>query len=245
MKLKLKLKIGAIVLLALGTLISCDDDEDVVVVRYVYASDDAEEILATSIAYNSYGFVASLQQTSEEIQEGICEETITNSDSFSGANYYGNINYEYSYDETYTNYCSPESYVAYNLDALQQFETYNSEFEHTIGLEYTVTGIEAASDDEFYEGIYARNGSWQALYDEDLRYTFELAINYEEVTVSKSSHKIYEGIATFTLEQVYEDAGVVYTYQGTLEFLNEDEAKVTYDNGDSFIINLNNVSLSS
>ncbi|WP_281752325.1 hypothetical protein [Neptunitalea chrysea] len=235
----------AILVLMLGILSSCQDDDDVVIVRYVYAYEDAEEILAESIAYGSYGFVANLRQASEEIQTNTCEQSINNSDSFSDTNLWGSVTYDYMYTEEYTNYCNPEAYVTYDLEATQNLGAYNYDFEHDISLNFQVTGLDVSSDSEYYLGDYDRSGEWKALYDDDLRYTFILDIDFENLSVSKSSNKIYAGEANFVLEQVYNAPGLVYTYSGSIEFLSENEAKVTYDNGESFIIYLNNISLSN
>ncbi|WP_458627228.1 hypothetical protein [Winogradskyella sp. PC D3.3] len=66
-----------------------------------------------------------------------------------------------------------------------------------------------------------------------------------DVLLFKTTGKITSGTSTFTLIQEYSYNNQIYTYVGTVEFLNEDEAKVTFDDGSVFYVNTNNLSISN
>jgi len=222
---------------------SCDDDDDIIVITRYYAYEDAEEAVAVSLAYSTYGMVANMNWASTEIQENNeCGVVYQDNDTFYDETITGYISYEYNYQEEYIWSCGPEVSVDYDLNATQQMKSLRFDYDHNIDLTFDISGLEETSSDETYVGSYQREGEWESNFNgETYRFTFASDIN--GVLVSKESNKIYSGTVNFTLEQTYSYSNVTYTYEGTVEFLNENQAKVTFDGGEIFYVNLDNISI--
>lgn len=223
---------------------SCDNDDDKVI--YVYSYEDAQEAIAISLAYDSYGLVANFDKVSNEIEVNdecdiLYEESDTEEGDFTAS---GLSTYVYNYNEAYTKYCDPDLYVNYTLTAEQVIEAVRISTTHSISVDFTTTGLEDTSENEIYNGTYNRNGGWETVYSEET-YNFNYESTVEDILVSKATGKIVSGTSTFTLVQEYSYDNLTYTYAGVVEFLNEDEAKVTFDDGNEFYVNINNLSISN
>lgn len=225
---------------------SCDDDGEVIYIDPAYAYADAQEAVAISLAYSSYGLIANMEQASSEIQEiSACDQLYQNTETIHHETEPGNISYEwgsYTYQEEYIMSCDHPS-VDYDLTATVILDAVRASYEHSITVGFTVTGLDDESTDEIYDGAYKRTGYWEAnYYDDDYRVTFDSQV--ADAHVSKQSHKIYSGTVTFTLVESYSNPeDIDYTYNGTVEFLNEDEAKVVFDDGSEFNVDLHNISI--
>lgn len=236
--LPLKVLTGFSLLLVLG-LASCEDDDDVIVI--IDREEDAQELMAYILSYDTYGLVAHFDRIGEIVEEeSDCGETTVNEDSESGS--YNLYDYEYDLTETYTLNCEPILSVTYDLIGLQTIEAENFGALHEIVLAFTTTGLEESSMEEVYNGAYGRTGSWQSEVN-DNGYSFEYDSSLTDVEVARETNQIQSGTGTFTLVQTYDADDTVYTYTGTLEFLNADEVEVTYDNGESYVVDISNVSI--
>jgi len=242
--MKTRLLMSMVVMGLFPAIQSCDDDDDVIYIDPVYAYSDAQEAIAISLAYSSYGLVANMEQASDEIQDiSTCGELYQNTETVHNETEPGYISYDYAYTEEYLMSCDNPA-VDYDLTATETLEAVRASYEHSITVSFTVTGLADESADEIYNGAYKRTGYWDAnYYDDDYRFTFDSQI--ADAYLSKQSGKIYSGTMTFTLVESYESSNLDYTYKGTVEFLNEDEAKVVFDDGSEFLVDLNNISISS
>ncbi|QGY44626.1 hypothetical protein GM418_13420 [Maribellus comscasis] len=223
---------------------SCEDDDDeVIYFDRSYASEDAEKIVALSLSYSSYGMVAVMNQISNEIQEiSECDSIYEYQDTIQGETDSENISYEYIYNETYKLNCGTVDSVQFSSTASQTFDAPRYSYDHELAIDFDVTGLENESESETFNGLYNRTGWWeQGYYNQDYYFDFECEVL--DAAVDKETDKIYAGTAEFTLVESYRFANVEFTYKGTVEFQSEDEAKVTFDNGDTFYIDLNNISL--
>jgi len=239
MKTKLLISMAAAGLLSV--MQGCDDG-DVIYIDPIYAYSDAEEAVAISLAYSSYGLVANMNQASSEIQEiSTCDQLYQNSDTTYNETKPGYISYEYIYKEEYLMSCDNPS-VSYDLTATETLEAVRASYNHGITVNFEITGLEDESADEIYNGAYKRTGSWDAnYYDDDYKFTFDSQV--ADVHLAKQTGKIYSGTVTFTLVESYESSNLDYTYNGTVEFLDEDQAKVVFDDGNEFYVDLNNMSI--
>ncbi|WP_318342838.1 hypothetical protein [Flagellimonas baculiformis] len=227
----------------MATLQGCEDDDDVIIITRNYAYEDAEEAIAVSLSYGTYGVVANMNRASEEIQENNdCDVLYQETDSFHDQTYSGYISYEYEYQEEYIWSCEPNSTVDYSLSASQHLEAVRANYEHEIALDFDITGLDEGSEAEAYGGTYDRTGEWESNYNQET-YSFEFNSTLIETLVSKDSNKIYAGTATFTLVQDYSYSNVSYTYQGTVEFVSDEEARVEFDSGEVFYVDLGNISI--
>ena len=208
-----------------------------------YATEDAEKIVALSLSYSSYGMVAVMNQVSNEIQEiSECDSTYEYTDTIQGETGSGNISYEYICNEMYKLNCGTNESVQFSSTASQTFNAPHYSYDHDLVIDFDVAGLEEESTSETFNGIYNRSGWWeQGYYNQDYYFDFECEILNAEV--SKESNKIYAGTSEFVLVESYRFANLEFTYKGTVEFQNEDEAKVIFDNGDTFYVDLNNISL--
>ncbi|MEH6682590.1 MAG: hypothetical protein V7724_18760 [Sediminicola sp.] len=247
MKTKTRVRWGIIFsLLFTATLLttSCEDDDDGVLVIYSY--EDAQEAIAISLAYESYGLVANFDKVSEEIEgnhecEVLNEESESETGDFTAS---GLTTYVYDYTESFTKYCDPDLYVSYDLLAEQTIESVRISKTHTIHVDFITTGLEDSSENEIYNGAYTRNGGWETVYSNE-NYDFTYESDVVDVQVSKETGKIVSGTSTFTLTEEYSYNNLTYTYTGIVKFIDEDKAKITFDSGEVFYVNTNNLSISN
>lgn len=243
MKRILLLSMMLLSLLVLALLQSCDEDDDVILITRYYAYEDAEEAIAVSLSYATYGMVANMNRASNEIQGNTdCDVPFEDASTFYDETITGYISYEYAYHENYVWTCGPETTVDYTLTATQYLDAVRYDYDHEIALDFQISGLEDESPNEVYEGAYNRTGEWESGYNEET-YAFDFDSEISEALVSKESNKIYSGTATFSLVQSYSYSNITYTYKGIVEFINEDEAKVEFDSGEVFYVNLNNISI--
>lgn len=237
------LSICSLLLMLMATLQGCEDDDDVIIITRNYAYEDAEEAIAVSLSYGTYGMVANMNRASEEIQENNdCDVLYQETDSFYDQTYSGYIGYEYEYQEEYIWSCEPNSTVDYSLSATQHLESVRANYDHEIALDFNIAGLDDEHEAEAYGGTYDRTGEWESNYNQE-SYSFEFNSVLIETLVSKDSNKIYAGTATFTLVQDYSYSNVSYTYQGTVEFVSDEEARVEFDSGEVFYVDLGNISI--
>lgn len=239
----LMVSVSCLFTIAIGLLQGCDDDDDVLLITRHYAYTDAEEIIAISLSYSTYGMVANMNRVSEEIQEDHdCNVLYEENDSFSTETFTGYIGYEYNYEEAFIWTCEPDTEVDYDLSAVQAFESVRYDYTHNIELDLNISGLDDTDPDEIYQGIYDRKGEWESNYNEET-YSFVFESDIIETMVSKDSNKIYAGYANFYLSQTYSYSNITYSYEGSVEFIDENEARVEFDNGEVFYVDLNNISI--
>lgn len=231
---------GLSLLILLG-LTSCEDDNVIVVIDPDLSELDAQELMAVILSYDTYGLVAQFDQIGKAVEDlSECGETTENTETETGG--YNRYDYEYTYTEIYTLNCEPERSVIYDLSGRQDIDALNYDAVHDILTAFTTTGLEESSADEIHNGTYGRGGSWQS-DNSDAGYDFEYDSTLFDVRVSKETHQIQSGTGTFTLIQNYKGSGEQYTYTGTIVFLNAAQAEVTFEDGESFIVDLGNVSI--
>lgn len=220
---------------------SCEDDDDVIVIDPNLAEDDVEELMAILLSYDAYGLVAHFEHIGDEIEDiSDCDETVTNTEVESGD--FNRYDYEYTFTEEYTLFCGAQQSLSYSLTGEQEIDALNYDTIHLIGLDFTTTGLEDGSSVEVYNGTYNTSGDWESnITDEGYDFVYDSTIT--DVEVAKDNNKIVSGVSIFSLEQTYSRDNLTYTYSGTITFLNENEAEVTFEDGETFIVDLNNVSI--
>lgn len=226
-------------------LLSCNDDDDDTIVIEIPSLQDAQEVVAISLAYDSYGLTAHFEEMSQTINEANeCGVLNENNDSGSGDWDSDSITYTYSINEEFTKFCDPALLIEYSSTAAQELDAPRFSGTHTINTEFTVTGLEEEVENEEYTGFYNKVGIYESGNDEQF-YEFSYKSDLSNILVSKELGKIISGNVIFTLEQEYDYNDLTYTYMGSVEFLNENEARVEFETGEEFIVDLNNVSISN
>ena len=242
--LKLNTILKSIALILAFTALSCYDDDTTIIIDRDLASKDAEELIAISLSYDTYGLVAHFDHIGQEI-ENISECDVTNTDTqIETGNINSNYDYIYTFTEVFTLYCEPELYLEYALEGDLEFDAYNFEEIQQININFTTTGLEDISDEEIYNGNYNTTGEMQSDFNNNT-YEYSYDSTIFDIRVNKESNKIVSGSVTFSLVQTYSRNNLTYTYNGTIEFLNENAAEVTFDNGEVFVVDINNVSISN
>ena len=219
---------------------SCDTNDDEVVV-VVISEERAAEIIASSLAYNTYGLASVVNYVSNEIsQELECGEQAENN----GTNTFSSsfVQYTYTFDETFSRTCTDTEQVNYDFTALQDIDAFYFTSRQDVEGGFVVTGLEESAPSELFNGNYQREGDWFSKVFEDSLDVL-LNINFNELNVSKDTYFITSGISDFSLDVDYSETDESTSFRGTVTFLNEDEARIDFENGDSFLLNLNDGSI--
>ncbi|WP_130857956.1 hypothetical protein [Olivibacter jilunii] len=240
MKIKILL-IGSLFMSSL-MLNACDDEVNTVVIDPDDAYLDAQNAIAVSLAYHTYGMVANMTLAGNLMVDRLtCDKIYSHSDTVQGDSRFHYGDYTYYYSEKYQVPCSNTGLVEYFLEANEEFAGQRL-YEHDIALKFSISGTNSEADDQVYNGDYRRSGSLYAVNSyKSYHFTFECDLH--DVHLSKDTDKIYKGTTDFTLTKNYEGSKLMYTYHGKVEFMNEQEAKVIFDDGGIFTINLNNLSI--
>lgn len=222
-------------------LTACEDDDTVIIVSREVSQEDAQELMANILSYETYGLVAQFDRIGDEVLESAeCDVPTTDTATASGG--LVNYTYDYAFSEAYTLFCDAGLLLQYDLTGQQDIDALTYDAQHVITLAFQTTGLEESAEDEVYDGAYDRSGDWRADRSGET-YDFTYDSTVEDVRVAKDSNKIVGGTSTFTLTQTYSRANVSYTYTGTVVFLNEDLAEVTFGDGASFVVDLLDVSI--
>ena len=231
-------KLTLIVIAFLGlTFTACDtNDDDTIVI--IVSEERAAEIVATSLAYNTYGIASNVNYVSTQIANNLnCEEQASNSGTLHYSSIFGNVTSIYQFDENYAKSCIPVEQISYNITALQNTDAVYFTSQEDVEASFIVTGLEDTTTHEVYSGSYRRDGNWfSKVYQDSLNTVYSMS--FTGLNVDKSTSYITSGTSTFTLSAAYSESDTVNSFNGTVTFLNEDEAQIDFTNGNSYLLNL-------
>lgn len=217
------------------TLSSCDNEETVVI---VISEERAAEIVAASLAYNTYGMAANVHYVSNEISQLLdCDEQGSNSGTINYISPFGGVTSSFHFTESYSRTCSPEEIINYTTAAFQDIDAVLFTSQQEVNAEFTVKGLEDTAPDELYSGAYSRNGNWYSKVYHD-RLDIEYAMNFDSLRVDKNSLLIVSGTSAFDLTVGYSETPGSVNFNGHVTFLSEDEAQIDFTNGSSYLLNL-------
>ena len=216
---------------------SCDDNDDEVIV-VVISEARAAEIVATSLAYNTYGLASNVNYFSEEISNILdCGEMGTNSGTLDYTSIFGNVTSTFEFIEDFSKSCDPVEMVSYNVTAFQDIDAVYFTSQQDVEAQFLVTGLETGTTNELYTGSYQREGDWHSkTFNDSLGVTYVMQFN--DLSVDKDTFLIISGTSGFTLNVDYSETTASSSFSGTVTFINEDEARIDFNNGDSYLLNL-------
>ncbi|MDY8134317.1 hypothetical protein [Aquimarina sp. 2201CG5-10] len=231
-----KIVILTIVLTAGHITVSCDNNDDVLVV--VISEERAAEIVATSLAYNTYGLASNVNHFSTEITNSLdCEEQGSNSGTLDFTSIYGNVTSAFEFTDHFSKVCDPLDMISYEVTALHDIDALYFASQQNVNAQFTVTGLEIGTINEFYSGLYQREGNWiSKIFNDSFDITYTMQFN--ELNVDKNTSLIVSGTSTFILNVDYSETSESSNFSGTVTFLNENEARVDFTNGSSYLLNL-------
>ena len=226
-----------IALLALSSIFtSCEDDNASVVI--VVSEERAAEVVATSLAYNTYGMASSVYYISNAINTQLnCDETGTDNSTINYTSLFGGVTAVHQYNDSYSKTCSPNPIINFETEAQQSVDAVYFSSNHNVNGDFVVTGLEDTALNELYSGMYHRVGDWYSkIYHDSMDIDYTMAFN--ELVVDKATYYITGGTSEFTLITKYSESTESYTFKGTVTFLNQDEAQIDFEDGDSYLLNL-------
>lgn len=231
--------LGTVVMATFGLLVtSCETDGDDEVVVVVISEERAAEIVAASLAYNTYGLASNVNYFSNGISDELnCGEQGSNSGTLNYSSIFGNVASTYQFDEDFSKSCEPAEAIAYSIDAFQDIDAVYFDSRQDVESKFTVTGLETGATNELYSGSYQREGDWfSKIYLDSLDLLYMM--NFTDLSVDKDTYFIVSGTSTFSLEVDYSETMDRSTFSGTVTFINEDEARIDFENGDSYLLDL-------
>lgn len=225
--------------LALSAIVmaSCETDDDEILV-VVISEERAAEIVAASLAYNTYGLASNVNYVSNEISDILeCGEQGSNSGTLDYTSVFGNVTSTYQFNEQFSKSCDPIEAIQYDISAFQDIDAVYFDSRQDVDSEFTVTGLEPEATDQLYNGSYQREGDWfSKVFNDEL--DVDYGMEFIDLGVDKQTLFIVSGTSTFTLRVDYSETSESSSFSGTVTFINEDEARIDFSNGDSYLLDL-------
>lgn len=219
--------------------VACEEEDDTVELVTITV-DDAAELVAASLAINTYGAVNNMNYVSDQIIELIdCNESESNTRTDTETSVGGNITASFTILESYSRACvGDEESITYDFSLDQTTTSERLDTDHMIAGLWTITGAETSSSSLIYNGSYSRGGSWTYNLEENHVDNTTTSFVYNEVEANKDDGVIFAGTSTFTLtgtSTVYEP----YDYEGDVVFQTNNICIATFSSGEQYEIDLN------
>ncbi|NJM26509.1 MAG: hypothetical protein HC859_14560 [Bacteroidia bacterium] len=228
-----------------GAVVACDDDSEK---PQAITTEEAAEIMATSVASNSSGVASVFDQSAEVTSDAVGSSSggriqecgFSQNLSLSGASPIGSV-VQFSYDFSYKfllacNGDDVPTSMKVNLSYSGMFDGPQLTTEHTGTSELTVEGLEAEADNFSMNGYYKRSGSFEWKDDEPKSGSGSVDVTVDDVAVEKATHKLASGTVTVNIEGTVAGKGS-YSYTGTVTF--DGTATATLNvKGTKFAVNL-------
>ncbi len=236
MKNYIKKGILGVSLLAGIFFTSCDNDDNEIII--VISEERAAEVIASSMAYNTYGLTANIEYISFLIDEGLdCNEQITNTDVIQYNSVFDAIAYIYTFTENYSKECQEIEQINYAIEANENLDALYFQSQEDIVADFDVQGIDQSETEESFSGRYERDGDWHSkIYHDTLIVDFTTNLN--AITIDKTIGRIVSGTSTFDLTLNYSESTEMSNYTGNVVFLNSTDARIDFENGASYLLNI-------
>ncbi|UTW66441.1 sterol desaturase family protein [bacterium SCSIO 12643] len=196
---------------------------------------EAAEIVATSLAYNTYGMASSVYAVSHEIDSGVnCNEQWSDSGTAHYTSIYGHVTSEYTYDEDYAKICGDYEMVHYQVKASQTIDAVYFSSYQDVDAFFTVTGMEDSLTIEYYSGAYSYTGErFSKSSGQTLKVSYQM--QFSDLQIDKSTYYITGGQSGFDIKV---DSDISESYSGMVVFINDKEAQISFSNGNTYLLNL-------
>ena len=216
------------------SLSSCDDDT----VTIVITEERAAEIVATSLAYNTYGLASNVNYVSNQVSNLLnCNEQASNGGINTYVSNFGGVTSSYQFNEIYSKACSPEESINYSITAFQDIDAVFFSSQQDVSAVFAVSGLEDTSTNEIYNGSYHRDGNWYSkTFHDSLDVVYNM--NFDELRINKSTYRIVSGVSNFDLTIGYSETTDTILFHGTVTFIHESEAQIHFNDGNTYVLNL-------
>ncbi len=236
-------------------LISCSDDSDTVTEVESVATEDMADILSGALSKDSQGLVAQMEASTENAQEqdfsqqvpnagartekvAVCGEEIAEAFNRKNAeNQVIEFNYEFEYFYAFS--CNQIMIPTdVNFTMTQSGDVDAPRFSSSNSSEggWSISGLEIASNEYNLGGSYERAGLHTSKIRDQNSFDFDMSILFTDVIMNKGTYAISSGTGTFSIAGT-DINDTSYSFDGSIEFLGNQELRVTI-NEDSYIINV-------
>ncbi len=244
------MKLFKLTLLPLALLLcfACESEEDVSLSTETMSTEEAAEIVSSSLADNSAGLnkmVSDMARTTEsslssemESQPNVCGyemDTIFSATNPSGTA--GTYSYEftYAYEIQCRNNGIPENLVV-ESNYQGSYDGPRLLTENAGVASLIISGFPLNEPAYVIEGNYDRSGSFQSRVRNMTESNSTIAFDLIRITYSKQAEEISEGTASLTLSGTLKN-GEPYSYTGSLSFEGNGTAILTI-NGETYTIDI-------
>jgi len=220
----------------MALLSSCKEDQPEV---QALSEEEVAEVLEASMAEQSGGmslevaFAAETATAHASACDYNASESINRSNSLPPYSYSYNLNYNASVSCNQFNI--PEK-LDFSFSSNGSLTTARLNFQFTAASGWVIEGINPAIDELTLNGSYERSGSYETDFRNARTFSSELTLDIQQLTISKETHQITGGLATFDISGTTTDGGT-FSYTGQITFLGNGQAQVEL-NGATFDISL-------
>ncbi|HMG91453.1 MAG TPA: hypothetical protein VK589_15435 [Chryseolinea sp.] len=224
--------------------VGCQDDDEP---ANSITSEEAAVIVSSSLAANTSG-VSFVSGKAADVTEDLLEDNaggrvaacgLSQNLDLSGASPDGAaITYSYDFSYKFKLSCNTESEpseVSVNLSYSGEFDAPKIAADHSGIAELDVTGLEAATEEFLFNGLFKRSGSFENK-EQAHSANSSIEITLKDVTVKKGTHQIQAGTGTFVVKGNVPSKGD-FNYTGSITFLGADSAELNVS-GNKFTANL-------
>lgn len=238
----LKGVLGVSLLLLGFSFVACDDTATEETEANNEVSEDVTaRVMASSVSYDSYGVTAILNYLTEESKEIVdeieCGKEGSNEDKITYTTSNGKITTSYEYFQTYSKTCSPELMLNYATTAKHITTGGYFSTDNDIFLDVHLKGIDDAIDNLYVGGSYQMNGKWEELATKT-KLNVDVKMTLTDLTIQKDIKKVVAGVIDFTVKIGLANSFLSISQEGQITILNEAEARIDFDNGGSYLVNL-------
>ncbi|MEQ6120849.1 hypothetical protein [Reichenbachiella sp. MALMAid0571] len=224
---------------------ACKDDENL---TSVISNEEAVEIVAASLADESYGATSSMTTSAvlaKDVEDtesggrttscGFSKDSTFVKTNIDGALITYDYSFSYSYEVVCTNLNTP-SYIGFTIGYEGDYESTRFSSSNTGSATWKLSGLELSESKYVLNGSYTRDGSFQSKVRNQNATNSNLEFILTDLMINKSTYEIESGTATVNISGELEGKGS-FGFTSTVVYLGNSEASVTIS-GETYIINL-------
>lgn len=235
-----------LVLMMLLSIAACDDSESTSTSSIV-SSEEAADMVATSLAEESSGMtavVADATSTAEEASgvEGGRKASCGYSESFAVTKTNGEgaiVTYSYDYSYNYQMTCNTDDEpltLVSGADFIGSFDAPRLASAHTGNSDLNVSSLDETATKYVVNGAYSRTGTFESRVGNKNTSTSTVLISLDEITVDKDADEIVDGSASVSITGEVPGKGS-FSFSGSIVFDGNGKATLTID-GTTYSVDL-------
>jgi hypothetical protein len=211
---------------------SCKKDSASVAVT----EEEATEVITQAVSAESGGLTTQTEIAARTASESTLSCDQAQDTLFSGSNEPGTaITYSYSQQASTKMICENQipSQFQFNFSGQNSYSAPRMSSSDNNTASFVVSGLKPMLDHFTINQTYTRNGTQQSKVRLQRSFSSVLTITSTDVTVNKETSKITGGTAAISFQGTGSDGGKV-SYGATLVFLGNNQATLTFNNGQSY-----------